>query len=322
MKPIMKVSVHDLWGVTAALWAATDSGLLTSLLAESASADELARRCGLAPRATGCVLDVLCAMGVVLRTDGTYGPSAELQLTAGLPGGLRYPTLFWRGLPKFLETGQPVVRMDGDVQERAASYAETVDFLWDLFAPSATELHDWLGGAPDSILDVGAGSGIWSLTMARSSPRTRVTALDLPSVLDRFLSKARSLELADRAETIAGDWLTAPIPAASFDRVLLANVVHLEPSDRARALVLRAAQGLRPGGQLVVVDALREVDGPSLPVYALHLAIRTEAGKVHPRGDLERWLAEAGLDEQRFMNLASRPAPLAALVATRRSGME
>jgi cyclopropane fatty-acyl-phospholipid synthase-like methyltransferase len=207
--------------------------------------------------------------------------------------------------------------MDADPASREAAYAPAVERLAVSFGDAATELASALGGAPPSILDVGAGSGVWSLQMARRCAVTRVTALDLPAVLDRFRDRARSLGLADRISAIAGDYHEVDVPPAAYDRVVLANVVHLEPPDRAARLLSRARGWVRPGGEVVVVDALGRppAEDSATAVYAIHLALRTGSGRVHARAQIEGWLRDAGL-ATRFVALTAPPGQLGAIVAT------
>ena len=141
--------------------------------------------------------------------------------------------------------------------------------------------------------------------MAERHPDTHVTALDLPEVLAAFRSRAQGLGLAARIDTIAGDFHTAPIPPEQFDRVVVANVLHLESPERAAALLRHLSPGVRPGGELVIVDSLGgdpEAER-ARATYSLHLALRTAGGYPHARADLERWLREAGLEPDRVSPL-------------------
>jgi hypothetical protein len=101
-----------------------------------------------------------------------------------------------------------------------------------------------------------------------------------------------------------------------FDRVVLANVLHLEPEGGARSLVARVATALKPDGDLVVVDALSD-HSLARAIYSLHLAMRTHAGRAHPRQAIEHWCRDAGLTESRLVSFGGHQDALAALVARR-----
>jgi ubiquinone/menaquinone biosynthesis C-methylase UbiE len=206
--------------------------------------------------------------------------------------------------------------MDGSADERSAAYKDVVPGLGELFEAHARDLASKLAPA-EAILDVGAGSGVWSLAMCERSATARVTALDLPDVLPAFIARAEELDLGDQVATIAGDYQSVPLPGGGFDRIVLANVLHLEPVERARSLVAHVAPALRPGGDLVVIDALAEGTPDSVravSLYALHLAMRTRTGRVHPRAEIERWCREAGLGKGELITLDIAPHLVAALV--------
>jgi hypothetical protein len=81
-------------------------------------------------------------------------------------------------------------------------------------------------------------------------------------------------------------------------RIVLANVLHLEPPEQAATLIDHVAPVLIRGGDLVIVDMLGDgtpVGARAQAIYALHLALRTREGKLHPLSDLRAWVEQAGL---------------------------
>jgi 2-polyprenyl-3-methyl-5-hydroxy-6-metoxy-1,4-benzoquinol methylase len=311
----------ELGGSVAAVAAADETGLLDSL-AQSGSPEEHAERLGLDPSAVALVLDTLVALGVAGRAGGRVAVSEPFAAAAGTPLAALLPMRrLWRHLPRFLMTGEPYAQMDGSPAERAAEYRDLAAALGGLFQPAAEELAAKLSPASGQILDVGAGSGVWSLAMCVRSPASRVTALDLPDVLPAFGDRAEQLGLADRIDTIPGDFHEAVL-GGTFRRIVLANVLHLERPEPAASLVHRAAAALEPGGDLVVVDCFRDDDPArqtAYAVYALHLAMRTRTGRVHARAEVERWAREAGLSAGTGIRLHGRPWNVAALVHRRAS---
>jgi SAM-dependent methyltransferase len=97
------------------------------------------------------------------------------------------------------------------------------------------------------MLEIGAGTGYFSLNLLRRGIVDRVTATDIsPGMLDVLQATARELELS--VETAAADAERLPFADESFDLVLGHAVLHHLPDlDAALAEFVRV---LRPGGTL------------------------------------------------------------------------
>ena len=144
--------------------------------------------------------------------------------------------------------------------------------------------------------------------------RAAVYAGVVPSLGER----AEGLGLADRVTLLPGDLHEASLEPRRFDRIILANVLHLEPAHAAEAILARLAPALRPGGRFVLVDAMAtptpEIDR-SHHAYALFLALRVPRSRAHPESDLRAWLAAAGAPAARRIDLSGPPLGLSALVS-------
>lgn len=275
-------------------------GLLDALEVPG-TASALAARLGLDERALRLTLDVLRATGCAeADDDGAWR----------VPAGLREALEELPGLTAFLRTGAVPGYLDRP-ERRGAYYADGVDALGRAFRDAARQLAAELGPAR-RIVDVGAGSAVWSLAMVEQGGG-EVVAIDQPAVLPNASRTARALGLEAHLIERPGDWFEVLEPNA--DRVVLANVLHLEPADDAARLIRHHARGLTPGGELVIVDVFGG-DGfeASLfeAVYQLHLGMRTRRGRAHDLAHLRAWCADAGLPAQRVVDL--EPAGFGALV--------
>jgi ubiquinone/menaquinone biosynthesis C-methylase UbiE len=298
------MNLFELGGVAAALAAAQQAGLLEAVVDHANTAGGFAAELGLNERAAECVLEVLRTFGFIDRDGDRYAASATIStLNATTPGGIKAISRLWAHAPTFLLRGEQWGKMDGPAEVREASYKNVVKDLSTMFARSARHLAASLPATALNILDIGSGAGIWSLAMAERNPAARVTAVDFPDVLDAFRAQAAAMGLEDRIGTIAGDAFTVDLPDRFYDRVVIANVLHLESTERAVVLLHRAAAALAPGGELVIVDILSD-DSPEADrtraVYGLHLAMRTERGRAHEATLMREWLRQAGFASTRF----------------------
>lgn len=137
--------------------------------------------------------------------------------------------------------------------------------------------------------------------------------------MERAAERARALGLDARLTLLAGDFHRAALRERHYDRIVLANVLHLEAAPVAQALLARVRPALRPGGRIVIVDSMA---GPTPELdrvhraYALFLALRVPDSRAHPEADLTAWLEAAGLGAERRIDLGGPPAGISALVST------
>ncbi len=145
------------------------------------------------------------------------------------------------------------------------------------------------------LVDVGGGTGIYSIAFLQRNPELRAIVLDRPEVLRIAREFAADYGVSDRMEFLEGDMFTAEIPPA--DVILLSNILHDWDVADCRALVQRCAASLRPGGRLLIHDVLLNdaLDGPlAVACYSAQLFTLTE-GRAYSALEYRAWLAEAGL---------------------------
>ena len=176
---------------------------------------------------------------------------------AAAPAGIAFNVALWKHQSVFLRTGAPLAAMDGTAEQRGRHFTGVVGGLPGFFGALPDQVARLAGPGARSILDIGAGSGVWSMAVAALDESVRVTGVDLPSVVPVLLACAEAKGLGGRVTALAADYHDMSFPPG-HDLVFLANVLHLEQPAAARDLVRRAALALRPGGRLAVIDVFRE----------------------------------------------------------------
>ena len=161
-------------------------------------------------------------------------------------------------------------------------------------APALAKVAD-LGGST-LLLDVGGGTGIYSIAALRANAGLRAIVWDRPEVLKVAREMAAEHGTLDRMAFVEGDMFRDPVPPGA-DAVLLSNILHDWDVPECRELVAKCAQALPPGGRLLIHDVFLDdaLDGPlSIALYSASLFTLTE-GRAYSASEYRGWLAEAGL---------------------------
>lgn len=152
-------------------------------------------------------------------------------------------------------------------------------------------------GTPDSILDVGSGTGRWAIEMAELFPQAKVVGFDVaqPSTDER---PARDKRAPDYT-FVAGNVLEGlPFADASFAYVHQRYMIGAIPRDHWPHEVAELVRVTRPGGWVEVVEAgVSQGGGPGLQTVDSWVAsvLARRNLDIHLGAQLETFLREAGL---------------------------
>lgn len=115
-----------------------------------------------------------------------------------------------------------------------------------------------------SVADVGAGEGYYTVRLARVVGRGgRVLAEDIVPEVRDTLSDRVQRENLDNVAVKLGTPDNPMLPAQSFDRLFLVHMYHEVQSPYAFLWHLR--EGLKPDGQVIVVDSNRPTKRHGIP---------------------------------------------------------
>ncbi len=152
------------------------------------------------------------------------------------------------------------------------------------------------------LLDVGGGTGIYSVACLQRFPQLRAIVWDRPEVLKVAHEFAQEYGVSERLECRAGDMFADPVPTGC-DVILLSNILHDWDVPDCQKLVNRCAAALPHGGRLLIHDVFLNdaLDGP-LPIayYSATLFTITE-GRAYSAAEYGSWLAKAGLKPQAIL---------------------
>ncbi|MHB9007437.1 MAG: methyltransferase [Limisphaerales bacterium] len=321
------------WGFapTFVIEAAVHHRLFDRLAVRPLTLAELAAETGASPRGLTAILNALVGLGLLAR-DGEQlrlTPESAAYLVSSSPEfrgqffhHLR-DQLFpqWMELREVVRTGQPAT-VTNRQSDGAAYFAGFVESLFPVSFAAATRLGGHLGvataTAPVSVLDLGAGSGVWGIALALLSPHVQIRAVDWPKVLEITRSVAARHGVAERLTVAAGDLFEADF-GQGHHVATLGHILHSEGRERNRLLLRKTFQALAPGGVIAIQEFVPndERTGPVAPLmFAVNMLVNSEAGETYTFAEMSAWLREAGFVRPRLLEvpavsplvLADKPA--------------
>jgi SAM-dependent methyltransferase len=273
---------------------------LFAALGDGATASELSLKLGTDPRATELLLNALVAVGALLKRDGVFGCTEASQALGPARLGLLHMVHLWdtwSTLTACVKSGKAVATRGPESFPEARTRA----FIAAMHARAQDNAEQTarLSGIRDAkrMLDVGGGSGAYSIAFAKACPALQAEILDLGAVVPLAEEYIRAAGLQGRVRVRPGDMRTADF-GEDFDLVLLSAVCHMWSEDDNRALIKRCAQALVPGGHLVIREFILDEDRTTPPfaaVFAINMLVGTEHGNSYTEGDYRTWMTEAGL---------------------------
>ena len=135
------------------------------------------------------------------------------------------------------------------------------------------------------ILDLGGGSGAYSIAFAKALPEVRCEVLDIPEVVPLTAEYVSQAGVSTQVSLRAGDMLRDDF-GSGYDLIMLNAICHMFSEEQNQDIFRRAHRALAPNGRLVVQDFILN---PEKTGAATRRAILPEhAGRYRRRRQLQR----------------------------------
>jgi ubiquinone/menaquinone biosynthesis C-methylase UbiE len=308
---------------------AVDLGFFGHLAHGARTAAEVAATAGVDERGTRIVLDALAALQFLTKTDSAYAltPETETFLVPGkdtyLGGMVQHTNALYARfghLAEVVRAGKPTAAVD-EQRDGSEFFVELVPQIFALSYPAARAAADALGVGDAvtgiTVLDVGAGSGVWSLAMLQRDPTARAIAMDWPRVLEVTRGFAERFGVADRYEYLPGNLREVDFGEGSCDLAILGHICHSEGAENSQRLFRRLHRALRPGGRLLIADMIPDEERKSATfplLFAVNMLVHTAHGDTFTLSQHAAWLEAAGFSNVRTI---ATPGPSPLIVADR-----
>jgi ubiquinone/menaquinone biosynthesis C-methylase UbiE len=284
---------------------------------------EVAKATGASERGLTAIMNVLVGLAFLAKDEQdrySNGPESAAFLVSTKPGfmggflrhGSQHLIPAWLNLNEVVATGLPATAVN---QQGPGSefFQDLVNDIFPLSYPPAQVLARHLspGAEPFRVLDLAAGSGVWGIAVAQSSPLVQVTAVDWAGVIPVTQKTVARFGLAEQFSFVEGDLLTADF-GNGYDLATLGHILHSEGIERSRALLTKTFAALAPGGTIAIAEFLVNADrtGPVAALFfAVNMLVNTDTGDTYSFEEISAWLIEVGFINPRTLE-APGPSPL------------
>ncbi|MGA2327665.1 MAG: uroporphyrinogen-III synthase [Bryobacteraceae bacterium] len=288
---------------------------------EGATAAAVAQKIGANPRSTEMLLNALVAVGALAKQDEVFRntPEAARQLCGESRLALMHTVHLWPRWSTLTEcvcAGRAVARQPREARGEEWTTAFIAAMHRNAAERAALVVEAVGAGAVRRMLDLGGGSGAYSIAFARANPELRAEILDLDAVVPIARGHIERADLAGRVTPHAGD-LGAASYGQGFDLVFISAICHMLGPEDNRAMLRKSLEALAPGGRIVIQDFILE-RGKTAPrhaaLFALNMLVGTEEGSSYSEDEYSDWLREVGFIEFRRVRL---PGPTGLMIARR-----
>lgn len=277
---------------------------LFSEVGAGATAASVAAKLKTNERATETLLNAVASLGLLKKTDGRFEctPVTARFFSAGSKDnaqpGLLHTAHLWENWSKLTE-----IVKSGTVTRAPRSLKGTKDFITAMHRNAGERARLVLKAVGTEgvrrILDLGGGSGAYSIAFAKASAAIESVILDVPEVVGLTKEYVDRAGVASQVKIRPGDMLSSPLDGG-YDLVMLNAICHMFSPEQNRAVLKRAFEALAPGGRILIQDFILNPDKTSprlAALFAINMLVATKDGSTYSEPEYEGWMREAGFSE-------------------------
>ncbi len=293
-------------------------------------------------RATDRLLNALVSIGLLVKENHQFlnTPFSDKFLNSTSPAymsGLALTNHTWKTwstLTDAVKVGTSVYFED-PINKRPEEWKQSfIAAMHRRAGPQAVEVADFLDLTNvKRILDVGGGSGAFTLEFLSRNPEMTGVVFDLPRIVgitEKYVNDTRyeirdtrkvipdpkskrsgdrrsQSRIPDRISVKAGDYLKDDF-GSGYDLVFMSAIIHINSPEENQLLIRKGAEALNPGGQLVILDHIMNEDRTEPQVgaiFAINMLVGTKHGDTYTENELKSWMLEAGLSDISQVTISS-----------------
>lgn len=267
---------------------------------------------GLDQRSLTRVLDCLVTFGLLTKDGETYSPTPEGQTysskhpESSLPMLLHINRLWdtWSELTMIVEQGPPTEKRPPKPMDPGDRRA----FIGAMHVIGRT-LSEEIVGALDvsrfkKLIDIGGGSGTYTIAFLKNNPQMRAVLFDLKDVIPMARERLESEGFLGRTELVEGDFYQDELPAGC-DLALLSAIIHQNSPEQNLNLYKKIFRALDPGGMVLIRDHIMDdtrTRPPEGALFAINMLVNTRGGDTYTFAEVRDGLEGAGFNDVKILH--------------------
>jgi len=290
-----------------------------------AGSEEVAAKLGVDPRAAEMFLNALAALELLDKKEGLYynSPLTKRYLMENSPDDSRAAIMHsvnlwdrWSMLTECIRKGSSVTYKERS--ERPKS--QTSSFIAAMHKNASVRSNPVTSAvgidSVTKVLDVGGGSGAYSIAFAQANKQLKAEVFDLPDVVPIAQMHIDEAGVSDRVTARVGDFRTDDF-GGGFDMIFISAICHMNSPQENIDLIRKAYGALSPGGKVVIQDFILRPDKTSpfsAALFALNMLVGTRGGSSYSEPEYSEWLKTTGFKDIKYIKL---PGPADLMLAVR-----
>ena len=146
------------------------------------------------------------------------------------------------------------------------------------------------------MIDIGGGSGSYTLAFLHASPDLQATLFDLPEVVGMAKERIELEGMLDRVTFMPGDFYRDALPSG-YDFAFLSAIIHQNSPAQNNTLYSKIYQALESGGRIVIRDHVMSADRTQPldgALFAVNMLVGTTGGNTYTFDEIAEGLSAAG----------------------------
>ncbi len=289
------------------LLTAYELDVFTFIGKKSYSSEDISGALNLDNNAAERLLNALVALGLLEKNTRNFSNSEDSYrlLSKDSPayiGGLMHSNHLWNTwshLTEVVKTGQVAHRQE--INDRGDEWLEAfINAMHDRGKKQAPaqvgkiDMHHI-----DSVLDIGGGSGCFTMEFIKRKPGLRAAIFDLPNVVPISKQIVEKEGFSGKIEYFSGDYTMDELPVG-FDLMFLSAVIHSNSYETNQELIRKCFRSLNPGGRIVIQDWIMnetKTEPVQGAIFSINMLVGVEGGDCYSEKEVSTWLKNAGFKD-------------------------